>query len=152
MAKRSEKKKSAKKVLKSGVTKPKKHPRVKAGAGKTTQKTARRAVKKVAEESVLTKKNTVRRTRAGVVKLALVQAPDWHAFYAVNGAVLRSLTDLARELEMMLESEYIHHKDHFASWVRDILSDTLCADDLSKAATRTKARKVVETHLKRYNV
>jgi hypothetical protein len=151
MTKRNEKKESAKKSAKNAPNTVRGRLRAKVGAGKLTQKTAKRAVKRAVKRKTLTAKST-KRSRTSAPGLVLVQAPDWQAFYAVNGAVLRSLGDLARELETMSESEYLHHKDHFVSWVREVLGDGLCADDLSKIMTRNKAKKVVHTHLKRYDL
>lgn len=152
MTKRHKKKESEKKSQKRAASTPKVRPRAKSGAVKTMRGAALSTLKKGTVRKVAIKKETKQTKRERVAKRTLVQAPDWQAFYAVNGAVLHSLSDLARELETISEGEYLHHKDHFVSWVREVLGDDLCAEDLSDVATRSKAKKAVETHLKRYDV
>lgn len=144
MRKKDEKQK---KIVKKHVKKP---IIKKVALKKKTSKVSQSAIKK---SSV--KKSTTPKRKSRVEKIPLVYAADWNAFYAVNGSVLRSLNDLYNELETMNEGEYLYHKesgDHFANWARETLMDDVCAKDLTKASSRTKARASLKKHLKRYDI
>ena len=113
------------------------------------KKTKRSAPAKPRTKKVETKKKTSKR----ITKKPLVYASDWQVFCAVNGAALRSMSDLYGELETMLENEYLYHKnggDNFSVWVREVLGDEACAVGLSKATSLKKARTVLKKYLKYY--
>ncbi|MEX0933406.1 MAG: hypothetical protein WDZ74_01500 [Candidatus Paceibacterota bacterium] len=123
----------------------------------SSQKTVKKAPRKTQPVKKTAKKKPTRAkvAKKRIVKVPLAYAADWQVFYAVNGAVLRSLQDFFNELETMREDEYLYHKntgDHFVIWVREVLGDDACAHDLEKATTGKKARTVLKKHLVRYKL
>ncbi|MFA5831263.1 MAG: hypothetical protein WC878_05535 [Candidatus Paceibacterota bacterium] len=89
-------------------------------------------------------------------KKELVFAPGERCFWVDNGPALQSLLELRDALATMNEDQFIHHvndeKNDFSSWVLYILQDEKCAKDLLKAKNMKAALKVVEKHLKEYEV
>ncbi|MEX0909664.1 MAG: hypothetical protein WDZ75_00035 [Candidatus Paceibacterota bacterium] len=137
-------------IKKKETTKKKKSTKV-SSPRVVAKKVKKKTSPKSQERKVVAKKKSPKR----ISKKPLVYAADWQVFYAVNGAVLRSMDDLYGELETMLEDEYLYHKnngDHFTVWVREVLGDDMCSADLSKATTRKKARTTLKKHLKHYKV
>jgi hypothetical protein len=120
----------------------------------TSFKKIPKKVSRTVSKKPLTKKVVAKRKpSARIPKKPLVYAQDWQVFYAVNGAVLRSMNDLFNELETMMEDEYLYHKnsgDNFSVWVREVLGDDACASELSGADSKKKARIVLKRHLKFY--
>lgn len=121
---------------------------------RVSQKT--KPVKKTAKKrAVKTVKSPAKTPKKKKPQLELVYAPAWKEFYAINGAVLRSLVDMYGELDTMLEDEYLYHKntgDHFSLWVREVLCDDACAADLSLATSKKRAQTVLKKHLKKYTI
>lgn len=156
-AKKNEQKKKSparKEARASSTTRAKKATK-KAGAAKKTGKAASKKRVASPRKTKEAKPRASGAKRRKTVKTPLVYAPDWQIFYAVNGAVLRSLYDLYKELETMLEEEYAYHKeggDHFSIWVREVLCDEKCAEALTKATTKRKARTVIKRHLAFYEI
>jgi hypothetical protein len=115
-------------------------------AKRTTKKKAT-APKRVAKKTTRAKKKD---------KKALTHATAANAFWVTNGAVLHNLIDLETELATIDKAEYKYHvngdKNDFSVWVREVLGDAACADDLLAATTPKKAKTVISRHLKGYDL
>lgn len=120
-------------------------------ATKTLQ--SKKATKKKATATKRVAKKTTRAKKKS--KESLVYADAASAFWVTNGAVLHSLVDLKHELMTISKTDYIYHHsgetNDFATWIREVLGDIACADDLQAATTPAKAKTVVTRHLKKYD-
>jgi len=108
--------------------------------------------KTAAKRDLSSRKNT-----SGKIKKELVFAPGEVCFWVHDGPALQSLLDLrAAFQEIIREDQYAYHankeKNDFSQWVLHILKDESCAKDLLKVKDMKAALKVVEKHLKEYDV
>ena len=117
---------------------------------------AKKPVKKVAATKAVKKaapKKTATRSNA---KKPLVVADDQRSFWVQNGRILNSLVTLRDALDEMEKEVYLYHAgeahNDFSKWVDEVLADSACAVDLSKAKTPKTAKSVVVKHLKFYAV
>jgi hypothetical protein len=110
----------------------------------------KKVVKKVAAKKAVAKKATKGRSKE------LVFADNQSSFWVKNGEILNSLVALSSALEKMEKAVFAHHvnknRNDFADWVRDVLKDNECANDLRKAKSSAGAKIVVVKHLKVYSV
>ncbi len=87
-------------------------------------------------------------------KKNLKKAEDHEAFWLKDGPVLKDMRELCQALKNMDDSIYNHHaaedKNDFSCWVKDVLCDTECANDLLKVKDRHEAAKSVEKALEKY--
>lgn len=125
-------------------TKKMKHPATKTSAGKE---------KKVTKVKV----QRYEEVKPAVSKKGLVFAPGEVCFWVHNGPALQSLLDLRTAFEGMInENQYVYHvneeKNDFSQWVLNVLNDESCSKDLLKAKEMKAALKVVEKHLKEYDI
>lgn len=146
-AKKAVKKTAAKQPAKKIAAKTAKKAVKKTAAKKSVKKVAKKAVKKTAAKKTAGK--------AGKKK-PLVMAPDEKSFWVTNGDVLNSLLALRDALAEMENAVYSYHaaknQNDFAVWVDTVLCDSKCAKELAKAASPSKAKTIVNKHLKVYSV
>jgi hypothetical protein len=121
------------------------------------QKEAKAPASKKMTPAVVAPAPAAKKPSAKKIKRELVFAPGEVCFWVYNGPALQSLLDLRVALKTMISKEqYEHHvnkeKNDFSQWVLHILKDEACAKDLLKAKTAKAALKVVEEHLKEYEV
>lgn len=161
MSKKAEKKTTKKTTTKAAGAKKVavKKAAPKKTASKTTKKvakkTAPKTTKKTASKATKTAKKTTSKKSPAKKKTPLVISSSSTAFFATNGAVMHSMLELYEELAGMLEEEFAFHassaeNNHFSNWVREILKDEECAEQLAPADTRRKARSVLKKHLEKY--
>lgn len=72
------------------------------------------------------------------------------AFYVYSGPTLKSLSDLANELETMSDDSFRHHttgKNDFSNWVKDVFKDFELASKIEKAP-KAKMAGIVKKRIK----
>jgi hypothetical protein len=73
-------------------------------------------------------------------------------FYVCNGAVLKDLEDLLRELNNMDDGSFYFHvnseKNDFYNWVNFVLQDSVLAKKMQKVKDRKKMIDVIEKRLR----
>jgi hypothetical protein len=74
------------------------------------------------------------------------------AFYMCNGAVLRSIRELAKAIEELDNDSFGCHvnkeKNDFATWIQDIFGDSTLAAELRRAKTQKKTVEVIRKRIK----
>ena len=156
-------KKAAKKKVTKKVPVKKRAKKTVKVAKKTTKKApAKKKAKKTVAKKVSTKKKIKKRTEkkpfARKVKLKTKArpkvAPEEKRFWTNDGAILKDLFDLHKELLSMNKEQFAYHAkgelNHFAIWVEVVLCEPVCAKDLKKAKTQKTAAKKVDDALKKY--
>ena len=117
------KKASKEKVVQKTLTGKKAKPSVR----KTAKKTKAKASKKTA------KKSKPKKSGAKNSKL-LKNVPKEYYFFLVDGKQIKSLPELALEIENMADEIFYHHvndaRNDFANWIRDIIGEIELADKL----------------------
>lgn len=77
-------------------------------------------------------------------------APEY-VFWCCDGRILRNMGDLRDAFATMTEETFAYHvnavKNDFHNWVRDVLNDSVLADDLLKAADIKTACKIVSARI-----
>lgn len=123
---------------------------------KAVKKTVKKAVAKTAKKAV--KKAPAK--KAKVVKdasfKALVCAYDGECFWTRDGQIFQNLADLSFAMGSMNDEIFLHHvskeRNDFADWVEHVLHDRDCAEALRKAKKQEQAKKILELHLRNYQV
>lgn len=86
----------------------------------------------------------------------LVNADDINAFWLHNGSVIRNIQDLKHAFDTMTQEQFSYHlneeKNDFANWVRYVLHDEDCSEDLTRAKTRLGGSRILYKHLKKYDI
>jgi hypothetical protein len=82
-------------------------------------------------------------------KRYLDDVPQEYVFWCCDGRILKNLRELRDAFAVMSEDTFTYHvnaaKNDFHNWVKDIIKDdTLAADLLKAASTRTAVRVVTE--------
>lgn len=84
----------------------------------------------------------------------LVQATEEQAFWLHDGPALYNLHDLKHALDNITEEQFAYHvgddKNDFAAWVRGVLKDEECANELMRCRTVLSTRRVLIKFLKEY--
>ena len=85
-------------------------------------------------------------------KKILSDVPEERQFWVCNGKTLRNLNELAKELENMSFDAFHHHvnpyKNDFANWVKEVVGDSVLADEIRKLKTRKSMARHVKTRIK----
>lgn len=109
-------------------------------------------VKKTTTKKKVVSKKTV--TKKPLTGKALIFADEAHSFWVCDGQILNSLKALQNAFSTMDKKVYAYHvtksRHDFAQWVRVVLCDKVCAEELQKAKTPVSAKVVVTRHLKQY--
>jgi hypothetical protein len=145
-------KKVAKKVVTKKVSSTTKQIAKKAPVKKSV-KTTSTATKSVTKKAV--KKSAPKKTVQTKLP-ALKYADDKTSFWLTDGQILNSLLALEGALSAMMDDVYAYHvkggRNDFAEWVRVVLCDDKCADELMKAKNAQSAKTIVVKHLGRYSI
>ena len=84
----------------------------------------------------------------------LVQATQEQAFWLHDGPALYNLRDLKHALDNITEEQFSYHvteeKNDFANWVRAVLKDDECADEMMRCKTVLSTRRILIKFLKNY--
>lgn len=84
----------------------------------------------------------------------LIQAGEGQEFWLHDGPALRNLKDLKHALDNITEEQFAFHvsdeKNDFANWVRAVLQDPECADELQRCRTILSTRRVLIKYLRNY--
>lgn len=84
----------------------------------------------------------------------MVQATQEQAFWLHDGPALYNLNDLKHALDNITDEQFNFHvgedKNDFASWVRGVLQDADCAEELDRCKTILSTRRVLIKFLKYY--
>ncbi|MCX7996266.1 MAG: hypothetical protein N2691_00725 [Patescibacteria group bacterium] len=84
----------------------------------------------------------------------LVQAGEGQEFWLHDGPALRNLKELKHALDNITEEQFAYHvtdsKNDFAAWVRGVLQDADCADELDRCKTILSTRRVLIKFLRNY--
>lgn len=84
----------------------------------------------------------------------MIHASDEQAFWLHDGPALHNLRDLKHALDNITDEQFDFHvgenKNHFASWVKDVLKDDACAEELMRCKTILSTRRVLIKFLKNY--
>jgi len=98
------------------------------------------SVKKAAPKKATSKKN-----------VALKAAPEEYAFVTLDGKRLRTILELAHELDDMADHVFAHHvnsqKNDFANWVRDVFAEEALAQQIAQATDKHHTHIVVLRHI-----
>ena len=90
------------------------------------------------------------RTKQDAAKV-LADAMDDKRFFCHDGCVAKNLHQLADCLSRIPEETFTHHvneaKNDFSNWTRDVLGDGKLASDLTRAADRAEAARVVKERM-----
>lgn len=115
----------------------------------TTKKTA-------AKKVTPAKKAGVPKQNHKKSKRVLVHAEGPQCFWATNGLIIANLLELRDALEEMDREVFGYHatekKNDFADWIEYVLGDTELAAKLRGITTPKKARTVVVSRLKIYDI
>ena len=79
----------------------------------------------------------------------LAEASEDKAFYIYSGPKVKSLRELASELDVMSEESFRHHttgKNDFSAWVKGVFKDAGLASDIEKAS-RTRMASIIRKRL-----
>ncbi len=92
--------------------------------------------------------------RDGDMPKQMVQVTEEQAFWLHDGPGLYNLRDLKHALDNITEEQFNFHvtdeKNDFANWVRAVLKDDECADELLRCKTILSTRRVLIKFLKEY--
>ncbi|MBW3012138.1 hypothetical protein KY311_03055 [Candidatus Woesearchaeota archaeon] len=85
------------------------------------------------------------------VKLVLGPVEPQHYFYTKDGAVVKSLVELARTIELMDDSTFRHHvadgRNDFSSWIQDIVKDSSLANDIQNLKSKEHIIRKIEDRI-----
>jgi hypothetical protein len=85
------------------------------------------------------------------VKLVLGPVEPKHYFYTKEGAVIKSLVELAKTIELMDDTTFKHHvsdgRNDFASWVNDIIKDKNLASNIKKVKSKEGMIRKIEDRI-----
>lgn len=80
----------------------------------------------------------------------LAEAGEDKAFYIYSGPKVKSLRELASELDVMSDESFRHHttgKNDFSAWVKGVFKDAALASDIENAS-RIKMAGIIKKRLK----
>lgn len=157
------------------ATSKKKQPKKTSGATRLSMKTAKKQTKKRVskktevktkkaskktkpasnKKSTQTKKKSTQNKKArSDTKKKVVRAPEGERFWTREGHIIADILELHDILGQISDELFAYHalggSNHFASWVKIVLKDTECAENLKKVRTRSGAIKKVKTATKKY--
>lgn len=128
-----------------------------------TKATAKKAVKKAPAKGAVStpKKKVTASAKKAVSKKepnfkAMVCAADGECFWTRDGRILQNISDLHMAFGSMDDEVFLHHvskeKNDFANWMEYVLQDDEGAAALRKAKKLAQAKKILEEHLRSYNI
>ncbi len=82
------------------------------------------------------------------IRLVLGPVEPQYYFYTKDGAVVKSLVELARTIELMDEQTFKHHvadsRNDFASWINDIVKDKNLASEIKNMKSKEAIIRKIE--------
>ena len=89
-------------------------------------------------------------------KLPLISASKTRLFLLDNGQTIKNLIELKEIVSKMPTIQFRTHinseKNDFYNWIKDVLNDKDCAEDIKHARTQNLFIEQIDTHLKKYSL
>ena len=131
------------KILKKRSIKPKKRfiKKNKAKKQYRSKKTQKKSPKRRAKKTISPKE----------ARRILGNVGPQYCLWIMNGAILKNLNELARELERMSTQVFRYHvskeRNDFSRWIDEIFNDKKLARDIKKAKTKKQAYKILKSRI-----
>jgi len=96
-------------------------------------------------------KKRATRKKTSKKSMVLKKTPVHYSFVIVNGKKIKSLPELALEMDSIADDIFAHHvneaRNDFASWIRDVIGEIELADHLMGIKTKEDMQLQILKHI-----
>jgi len=97
------------------------------------------------------KKKQAKSKKSKSKKLFVKDAKPEYYFLMIDGSTIKNLVELADALHIMSDDVFYYHVTHdrndFSNWVRDVFSEKVLAEEISRLHNKMEAQVAVLRHL-----
>ncbi len=115
------------------------------------QKKEGTSVKTAAKHPASHKSKTHSAKKKSAASVTPKVAPDEYAFVTLDGKRLKSILELAHELDTMADHVFYHHvtfdRNDFANWVRDVFAEQALSEQIAKSQDKHNTHIIVLRHI-----